>query len=419
MNRMGSQRVGREATTDCDLVIVGAGMVGATLALACEQAGLRAVIVDSQVPEADFSDEYDLRVSAITLASRAIFQNLGIWQDIVQRRACPLREMYVWDVQGFGAIHFDAAEIGQAQLGYIIENRTIIHAAHAHIARLPDVRFICPANLKEISVREEGVTVTLADGTTLTALLVVGADGAESRVRQLTGIDSHSGSYDQIAIVATVRTSVPHEEAARQVFLPSGPLALLPVCDPNLCSIVWSCDSLYGQSLLGLEDDAFRQELQERFGNRLGKIEVVSLRASFPLSFAHAEHYAEARVALVGDAAHRVHPLAGQGVNLGLLDAASLAEVVGSAFRMDRDIGAIGVLRRYERWRKGGNLTMLLVTDVFKHAFGVDYWPIRVARNFGLTAADVIMPVKRLVTRRAVGLEGDLPALAKCMMDEN
>ncbi|MHB8549700.1 MAG: UbiH/UbiF/VisC/COQ6 family ubiquinone biosynthesis hydroxylase [Acidiferrobacterales bacterium] len=419
MSRMGSHRAGPEVGTDCDLVIVGAGMVGATLALACGQAGMRVVIVDSHAPVAGVPDEYDLRVSAITLASRAIFRNLGIWRDIVQRRACPLREMHVWDVQGSGEIHFDAAEIGQAQLGYIIENRTIIHAAHAHIARLPDVGFMCPATLKEISVREEGVTVTLSDGTALTALLLVGADGAESRVRELAGIDSHSGSYDQIAIVATVRTSVPHEEAARQAFLPSGPLAFLPLCDPNLCSIVWSCDSRYGGSLLELGDDAFRQELQKSFGDRLGKIEAVSPRARFPLGYAHAKRYVEARVALVGDAAHRVHPLAGQGVNLGLLDAASLAEVVGHAFRLNLDIGTFGVLRRYERWRKGGNLTMLAVTDVFKRAFGVDYWPIRVARNISLTAADVIMPVKRLVMRRAVGLEGDLPPLAKGMMDEN
>ncbi len=401
MNRMGS----RGAGMDCDLVIVGAGMVGATLALACGQAGMRVVIVDSQAPATDFPDEYDLRVSAITLASREIFRNLGIWQDLVQRRVCPVREMYVWDARGSGAIHFDAAELGEAQLGYIIENRAIIHAAHTHIARLPVVSLMCPATLVAIEVREAGVTATLSDGTALTAQLVVGADGAESRVRKLAGIDSRSGSYDQIAIVATVRTSAPHGEVARQVFLASGPLAFLPLCDPNLSSIVWSCDSRYGKSLLDLEDGAFRQELG-----------AVSARAAFPLGFAHAQHYVDARVALVGDAAHRVHPLAGQGVNLGLLDAATLAEVIGNAFRLGRDIGTSGVLRRFERWRKGDNLMMLAVTDIFKRAFGMDYWPIRAARNFGLTAADVLVPVKRLVMRRAVGLEGDLPPLAKRML---
>ncbi len=415
MNKMNSRR----ASMDCDLIIVGAGMVGAALALACGQAGMRVVIVDGQAPAADFKDEYDLRVSAITLASREIFQNLGIWRDLVQRRVCPLREMYVWDARGSGAIHFDAAELGEAQLGYIIENRAIIHAAHTHIARLPVVSLMCPATLVAIEIREAGVTATLSDGTTLTARLVVGADGAESRVRKLAGIDSCSGSYDQIAIVATVRTSAPHGEVACQVFLASGPLAFLPLCDPNLSSIVWSCDSRYGKSLLDLEDNAFRQELQASFGDRLGEIGAVSARAAFPLGFAHAQHYVDARVALVGDAAHRVHPLAGQGVNLGLLDAATLAEVIGNAFRLKRDIGTFEVLRRFERWRKSDNLMMLAVTDIFKRAFGTDYWLIRAARNFGLTAADVLVPVKRSVMRLAVGLEGDLPKLAKRVLAED
>ncbi len=404
---------------DCDLVIAGAGMVGATLALACGQAGMRVVIVDSQVPAADFRDEYDLRVSAITLASRAIFRNLGMWQDLVQRRVCPLREMYVWDARGPGAIHFDAAELGEAQLGYIIENRVVMYAAHTHIARLPAVSIKCPVMLDAIEMREAGVAVTLSDGTVCTAQLVVGADGAESHVRGLAGINSRGGSYDQIAIVATVRTSMPHGEAARQVFLASGPLAFLPLCDPSLCSIVWSCDTRYGKSLLDLEDSAFRQELQASFGDRLGAIEWVSARAAFPLGFAHAERYVDTRVALVGDAAHRIHPLAGQGVNLGLLDAAALAEIVGGAFQLDRDIGASGVLRRYERWRKGGNLMMLAVSDAFKRAFGTDYWPVRAARNFGLTVADSLGPVKRLIMRRAIGLEGDLPPLARSVRAED
>ncbi len=398
---------------DCDLLIVGAGMVGAVLALACGQAGLRVIVVDSQISAPPPPGGYDLRVSAFTLASRAIFRNLGIWDDLVARRVCPFREMQVWDSRGSGAIHFDAADLGEAQLGYIIENAAIAHAAHAHISRLPTVRYLCPVDLVRLEVNDAWVTAVLSDGKPVTAGLVVGADGGRSQVRRLAGIDSRSGSYGQVAIVANVHTSVPHGEIARQVFLAGGPLAFLPLCDANLSSIVWSCDSGHATSLLGLEDTAFCRQLEEQFGDSLGRIGPVGARAAFPLGFAHADHYVATRVALVGDAAHRVHPLAGQGVNLGLLDAAALAEVTKNAFRCGRDIGAFGTLRRYERWRKGANFMMLEVTDAFKRVFGTDSPPVRAARNFGLTAADAIVPVKRLIMRRAVGLDGDLPPLAR------
>ncbi|MDA8364369.1 MAG: UbiH/UbiF/VisC/COQ6 family ubiquinone biosynthesis hydroxylase [Gammaproteobacteria bacterium] len=413
MNGAESHRLRNEAGADCDLLIVGAGMVGATLALACGMAGMRVVIVDSQAPAADIQEEYDLRVSAITLASRAIFRNLSMWDDLVRRRVSPMREMYVWDPRGSGTVHFDASDIGEAQLGYIVENRVIAHVAQSHLARFPTVNLVCPAAPVAVEFHDAWVKVILSDGKVFTAKLVVGADGAQSRVRELAGIDSRGGSYDQIGIVATVRTSVPHGEAARQAFLASGPLAFLPLCDPALSSIVWSCDSRRGQQLLELGDDAFCRELQSNLDDRLGEVRMASARAAFPLGFAHAERYVDARLALVGDAAHRVHPLAGQGVNLGLLDAAVLAEVVGTAFRSNRDIGSYAVLRRYERWRKGGNLMMLAATDAFKRVFGLDYPPVLAARNIGLAVADVLGPVKRRIMRYAVGLEGDLPPLAR------
>jgi len=400
-------------STDYDVVVVGGGMVGAVFALACGEAGLRVAIIESQLPVVEPGDQYDLRVSAITLASRAIFDNLGVWQDIARRRVSALQEMYVWDAGSSGTVHFDAAELGEAELGYIVENRVIVEATRMRIAQQANITLLCPADLAGIEVGETGALATLTNGSVLKALLVVGADGTESCVRKCAGIKTHGWSYDQIAIVATVRTDGNHNHAARQIFLPTGPLAFLPLCDPNLSSIVWSCDTQRARALLDLDHDAFRQALQMNFGDTLGEIVSVSVRASFQLGLGHAERYVDARLALIGDAAHRVHPLAGQGVNLGLLDAATLAEVVSGARSAGRDIGALRVLRRYERWRRGSNLTMLAVTDAFKRGFGTSHWAIRRLRNIGLAAADSLGPVKRLIMQRAVGLVGDLPRLAR------
>lgn len=388
-------------------------MVGAVFALACARGGLRVALIEHQEPLPRSSDEFDLRVSAITLASRAIFENLGIWHDIPQQRIGALREMHVRDSQGSGAVHFDAADLGQAELGYIIENRVIVEAARAGISRHANISVYCPAMLSGISFEADAAEVMLADGTMLRTLLAVGADGANSRVREWAGIKTRGWSYEQTAIVATVRTVRPHNSAARQIFLPTGPLAFLPLSDPGLSSIVWSCDTQYAHSLLGLDDDQFAQALQERSGTAPGEILSVSRRAAFPLGLGHALRYVDARLALVGDAAHRVHPLAGQGVNLGLLDAAALAEVIVEARRSGRDIGALRVLRAYERWRKGGNLAMLAVTDAFKRGFGSEDQAIRRLRNFGLTLADRLSPVKHLIMQRAMGLAGDLPRLAR------
>ncbi len=323
--------------------------------------------------------------------------------------------MRISDGQGSGAIHFDAAEIGEAELGYIVENRVIVEAARACIAQNSNIAVMCPADIFGIEVGETEAAVTLADGRKLRTLLIAGADGAASQTRKWAGISTQGWSYDQTAIVATVRTTVPHDHCAHQIFLPTGPLAFLPLSEPNLSSIVWSCDTQRANSLLALDDLSFRNALQASFGGRLGEIELMSTRGAFPLSLAHARHYVSERVALVGDAAHCVHPLAGQGVNLGLLDAATLAEVVSGASQAGRDIGSMRVLRQYERWRKGANLTMLAVTDAFKRGFGTSYWPMKRLRNIGLGAADGMGPIKRLIMRRAAGLTGDLPRTASAV----
>jgi 2-octaprenylphenol hydroxylase len=397
-----------------DIVIVGGGMVGNMLACALGDTRLRVALIESEPAPAEALDEYDVRVSAITLASRAMFENVAAWEAMLARRVSPLREMRVWDSQGDGVIDFDAAEIGEAELGYIIENRVIVAATLERLRLFENVDIRCPAAVSALHPADTHIAVELQSGERLTTALVVGADGAHSSIREWAGIHTRGWSYRQTAIVATVKTQLPHRACAYQAFLPTGPLAFLPLND-GLSSIVWSCDQWRAEELLRLGDQAFMQELSDAFGARLGAMESVSRRVGYPLSLAHSDHYIGARVALVGDAAHRVHPLAGQGVNLGLLDAASLTQVLLEAAADKKDIGTRAVLRRYERWRKGDNLAMLAVTDAFKRGFGSQRWPLVSLRNAGMQLADRLGPVKQLIMRHAAGLDGDLPLLARCV----
>lgn len=397
----------------CDIAIVGAGMVGATLACALAGSGLRIALVEAAPPPADWPPgTVDMRVSALTAASRQIFQRLGVWPAMTELGVSPFERMRVWDAGGAGSIRFDCADVGEAQLGHIVENRVMQRVLFARAVGFAHVTVYCPAGVGALTPLENRVRIELTDGVVVDARLVVGADGAASRVRQLAGIGTRGWSYDQQALVATVATERPHEATAWQRFLPQGPLAFLPLRDGR-SSIVWSTAPARARELLQLPDADFQAQLADAFEHRLGAIAAVSGRGAFPLRLQHAHAYVAPRVALVGDAAHTIHPLAGQGVNLGLLDAAALAEVVLDAHAAGADIGAHGVLRRYERWRKGDNLQMMLAMDAFKRAFGSGLPLLRVARNLGLDLVDAATPLKHAVIRRAMGLRGDLPRLAR------
>ncbi len=398
--------------TDYDVVIVGAGIVGATLACALAASRLRIAIVEHELPAAAPTGDYDLRVSAITPGSRVILGGVGAWAGIAQQRVCPVEQMHVWDASGTGAIHFDSADIGEPHLAYIIENNAIRAALIERIGRCTNVELCCPRDVDTVDVANSRVELRLTDGTQISASVVIGADGPRSRVRQQASIDLTAWGYAQQGIVATVATEQPHANTAWQRFLSTGPLAFLPLADGR-CSIVWSVDSEQADTLLAHEDAQFLESLATAFGDRLGAVVATSTRAAFPLQRAHAKRYVDSRIALIGDAAHTVHPLAGQGVNLGLLDAAVLAEVLLDADGAGRDIGSVPVLRRYERWRKGNNLAMLAVTDGLKRLFGNSMEAVARVRNLGLDVTDSVRPVKNMFMRRAAGLEGDLPRLAR------
>lgn len=399
-------------TDEFDVVIVGGGMVGAACARALGGSGLRVAVVEARTPPPyQSAAPTDLRVSAITQASQRIFAALDVWPVIATRGISPFRQMRVWDASGSGAIHFDSADIGTATLGWIIENQVIQSALWEAVQAETNIEVISPALPVEIWFDPDAAHLLLDNGRHMHARLIVAADGADSKVREMAGIATQGWHYDQQGVVATVTSQHSHQDTAWQRFLPDGPLALLPLTE-NRCSIVWSTTPSEAERLLALEADAFCQELTEASAGALGAILNTGPRAAFPLRLQHARDYVRPRLALIGDAAHCVHPLAGQGVNLGLLDAAALAEVVLDARQAGRDIGAFKTLRRYERWRKGDNLLMMGVMDGFKRLFGAEWTPVSVARNAGLTLTNSMQPVKNLIMRRAMGLEGDLPRLA-------
>jgi 2-octaprenylphenol hydroxylase len=400
-----------------DIVIIGAGIVGATAACALADAGVTVALLEARPFEPEtVVGAHDARVFAITRASQRIFEALGVWQGIVKRAAYPFREMEVWDAGGTGVIRFDCADIGEPCLGHMVEPRVIHAALLERLRSISTITLFCPARFSEITVSDTGVSVRLDAGDVLTAALVVAADGARSPAREHLGLAVRVHDYHQSGLVARVATELPHQSTARQRFLPGGPLAFLPM-EEGWCSIVWTLPSAEAADLRALDRDAFHAALGKAFDFRLGRIVDSGPREVWPLQRMHADHYVAERIALIGDAAHAIHPLAGQGVNLGLLDAAALAEVVTAARTQGRDPGALQVLRRYERWRRGDNLLMMSAMDGFSQLFGNELGPLCWLRNFGLSVVNAVGPAKESLMRHAAGLAGDLPALARARVD--
>lgn len=396
-----------------EVIVVGAGMVGATLACALAQRGVHTAVIEARaVPDPGVGAPLALRVSSVSLASENILRRAGVWQHLDPARLGPFRGMQVWDVAG--SISFDAAEVPVDHLGQVIENDHVQQAALARLTAAPDAAVYCPARLRSIELGWREAVVALADGRRLGAQLIVGADGGDSRVRELAGVAVQGFAYRQQAVVAHVKTEHLHRQTAWQRFLPTGPLALLPLADGR-SSIVWSHDIPEVRELLALDDERFCAAVTESSQGCLGQVSAPTRRVSFPLHFRHARNYVGQRLALIGDAAHVIHPLAGQGVNLGLLDAAALAEVLLAGRQAGMDLGELRLLRRYERWRKGDNLRMAFVVDGFHRLFGNRQPIIRWIRNRGLGVTDHLHGLKRQIMYEACGLGVDPPAMARAL----
>ncbi|MFG0411986.1 2-octaprenyl-3-methyl-6-methoxy-1,4-benzoquinol hydroxylase [Pseudomonas sp. NY5710] len=401
-----------------DLLIVGAGMVGSALALALRHSGLQILLLDGgplTVKPFDAQAPFEPRVSALSAASQRILERLGAWEGIAQRRATPYSDMHVWDGSGTGQIHFSAASVHAQVLGHIVENRVVQDSL---LERLhdSDVGLLANARLEQLRRSGDDWLLTLADGRRLRAPLVVAADGAHSAVRRLAGCDTREWDYLHHAIVTSVRCSAGHQATAWQRFTDEGPLAFLPLTrggQQDWCSIVWSTTPEQAERLMALDDAAFVQALERAFEGRLGSVLQADPRVCVPLRQRHAKRYVEHGLALVGDAAHTIHPLAGQGVNLGFLDAAVLADVLGKACERGERLADVKVLSRYERRRMPHNLALMAAMEGFERLFQANPLPLRWLRNSGLKLVQQLPEAKAMFVRQALGLSGDLPELAK------
>lgn len=402
-----------------DLIIVGAGMVGSTLALALEGSGLNIVVLDASPLEvADFDPlgGFEPRVSALSAASQRILQRVGAWPGIAARRASPYIDMHVWDGSGTGQIHFSAETVHAEVLGHIVENRVVQDALLETMQRGGRLQLIGDARVEQLTQTAEGWRLTLGDGRELHTPLLIAADGANSATRRLAGCETREWDYLHQAIVTSVRCSEAHQRTAWQRFTDDGPLAFLPLerdGDRHWCSIVWSVTEAEARRLMALDDLAFCAALERAFEQRLGEVLEVDPRLCIPLRQRHAKRYVQPGLALIGDAAHTIHPLAGQGVNLGLLDAAVLAEVLKAAIARGERAADVRVLSRFERRRMPHNLAMMAAMEGFERLFQADPLPLRWLRNTGLKAVEALPEAKALFVRQALGLSGDLPELAK------
>lgn len=401
--------------TSADVVVGGGGMVGLSLGLALARGGLQVALADPIAPAQAQDEAFDGRVSALSFASARMFRALGLWDDLGPN-AQPIHDILVTDaVLGHApspfSLHFDHIELG-APLGYIAENRAIRRALFAAAERTKGLTLIAPASLDALNSASSTVTAKLSGGREVKALLAVAADGRDSPLRTAMGIGVVRWDYPQAGIVATVHHQKPHNGVAYEHFLPSGPFAILPMTG-NRSSLVWTERDALAQGMMSLPQAEFEAEIGRRFGSHLGVTHTESLRWCYPLRFHVARDYVRPRFALAGDAAHGIHPIAGQGLNLGLKDAAALADVVLDAARVGRDIGGLDVLVRYERWRRFDSLAMAGATDALNRLFSNDIAPLRMVRDAGMGLVDRIGPLRRFFMRHAGGDVGQLPSLMR------
>ncbi|HYC02296.1 MAG TPA: UbiH/UbiF/VisC/COQ6 family ubiquinone biosynthesis hydroxylase [Azospirillaceae bacterium] len=402
------------AVIDADVVIVGGGLAGLTLACALATAGLPVVCVDRDDPSVQLLENFDGRTTAISLGSQRVLDGAGIWPRI-DPDAQPILDIRVTDQNDPLFLHYAHQEVGDLPFGWIVENRTIRQAQFARVRELPSLTHLTATSARSIERTDTHALVTLEDGRVVRARLVIGADGRNSLVRSHANIRVDGWSYPQHAIAVTIEHEEPHYGTAVELFLPAGPFAMLPLTG-NRTSIVWSEREALAPFYMNLDEARFTAELQRRCGDWLGRVTPVGKRFCYPLGISHAERYTDRRLALVSETIHTMHPIAGQGLNMGLRDVAALAEAIVDAWRLGLDVGASDVLERYQRWRRFDNFTLLAVTDALTRLFSNDIGPVAVARRLGLAAVDrlpPLRPLKRLFMRHAMGVVGELPRMIK------
>ena len=386
-----------------DLAVVGGGMVGAAAALALARAGFATALLEAREPPPwQAQDEVDLRVVGLAPSSIKLLDDMDVWTSIRRARCCAYSHMHVWDAESGASISFDAASGRRQQLGYIVEN-SLVQWTLWQALEAAGVRRICPAQVLAFEARGDRIQLELSDGESLTAALLVAADGAASPLRRLAGIATRGRDYEQSAVVAHLQTERSHENTAWQRFLPTGPLALLPLADGR-SSLVWSLPEAEAKRVLALDDEAFRGELGVASDFRLGRITAASARAAFPLQLQLAQRYQAERFVLLGDAAHSVHPLAGQGANLGLRDVAQLRDTLVAARQAGRDIGAEHVLRQYARRRRSADTLDALGLDALARIYAWRSAPLVAARGLGVRLLDTLSPIKRGMADHAAGI---------------
>ncbi|MEM7124259.1 MAG: UbiH/UbiF/VisC/COQ6 family ubiquinone biosynthesis hydroxylase [Pseudomonadota bacterium] len=396
---------------DAEIAIVGGGLNGLTAAVALAGAGFDIVLIDRRDPRETLDAGFDGRVSSIAWSSKVMLETIGVWQG-VDDAAEPILEIRVSDGDAPLFLHYDHRDVGDHPLGFIAENRILRQALIERLANLNNVQIRAPHEVAGLDREPETATVALADGSRINAPLVIACDGAFSPVRDLAGIRHVRHAYGQTGIVTTVLHERPHRGIAHERFLPAGPFAILPL-PGNRSSLVWTEAADIAERILTLDDDGFLEELMWRFGDFLGAVEPVGPRWSYPLTLVHAERYADHRLALVGDSAHLIHPIAGQGYNLGLRDTAALAEVLADRRHLGLEPGHSDGLERYARWRRVDNLMLIAVTDSLNRLFSNDLAPIRLARDVGLAVVNQLPPLKKLFMRHAMGTVGHLPRLLR------